>query len=404
MPVSESLDQLEPVELPDVLLPGLFDPAPELVALREQRPLCRLRFPDGQLGWLVTSHALAREILADPRFSILPPRFAVDDGGFSAAVARVSNPGDLLRLDPPEHTRVRRSLTAFFTVKRVAERRPSVERIVADCLDAMEDAGPPVDLVKEFAEPIPAMTICDLMGVPSVDAETFVHYSKLLGTATTSPDEKMGAIDEFYAYVREVLAEKRSRPGDDLLSELIAASELNEDELAGVAWFLFAAGTETTSSAFSLSVFLLLSDRDRWEALRRHPSIERAVEELLRYMPLAPGGLPARTALEDVEFGATTIRAGEPVAVLITVPNRDPTRFGDPDRFDPERDASGHLLFGHGRHMCLGQHLARLELQVGLEGLMRRFPTLRLAVPVEEVPFCRHGSNAGLVERLPVTW
>jgi cytochrome P450 len=250
------------------------------------------------------------------------------------------------------------------------------------------------------------MTICELLGVPHDDRPRFEHPTTVLFAGTrTSVEEKQGAQREFYDYVRGVIAEKRAHPGDDLLSELLAANELSDDELAGVAWFLFAAGHETTAGTLTTSLFFLLYDRERWELVRSHPSsIERAVEELMRYLPANRIGLASRMAREDIEVAGVTIKAGESVTVHVDAPNRDPERFPDPDRFDPSRDATGHLLFGFGRHMCLGMHLARLELQVSIRGLMERFPTLRLAVPQDEVPIRVSGFGYGAVERLPVTW
>jgi cytochrome P450 len=380
-----------------------------------EQPPRRHRFPDGHLGWLVTGYAAGRAILADPRFSQRPLRAVggIDDGGFQEALSGPESAGDLLRIDPPDHTRLRRLQTGYLTVRRVAEHREAVEGVVAACLDGMEEAGRPVDLVEMFAYPVPSLVLCDLLGVARSERARFERPTGVLvDYAGSSPEQKKLAMDEFYAYIRGVIEEKRVQPGDDMLSELIAIGELSDDELAGVAFFLFAGGHHTTATMLSLSAFFLLSERERWEVMRSDPAgIDRAVEELLRYLNPINDPLP-RTALEDVEIEGVVIKAGETVALLTAQPSGDPDRVEDLGRFDPSRDpATGHLAFGHGRHMCLGQHLARLELQVALEGLMRRFPTLHLATAAADVPlrryaFPEHGGNPDLhgVEHLLVSW
>jgi len=323
--------------------------------------------------------------------------------------------GDLSRSDPPHHTRVRRAQTGHFTVKRVGEHRAKVKEVVDLCLDAMEVHGPPVDFVEMFATPVPSMVLCDLLGVPREDRAKFEEWTAILtvGTRTTAA-EKKAANQEFYAYVREVAAEKRAHPSDDLLSELVNSGELNDDELAGTTQFLFAAGHGTVLINLALDVLFLLSNRERWETARADlSSIDRTVEELLRL--LSPVPTMTRTATEDIELAdGDVIRAGEAVTVWGLLPSGDPEKVGDPELFDPTREPSDHLAFAWGRHMCLGQHLARLEMQVALEGLMGRFPNLRLAVPVEDVRLVPVEVLGKIeipgrpipmsVESLPVTW
>jgi cytochrome P450 len=393
-------------EMPPALM-KLFDPAPELQATRERQPICRLQYAEGPPGWLVTGHALGRSILSDPRFSVsqVPARIPVDDGGAFAAMGAL--PPGLLSTDPPDHKRLRQQLTGYFTVRRLGERRASLEAIVNERLDAMEDSGPPVELLEAFALPIASMALCDLLGVPRSDGARFAAASAVVFRGTqNSADEKRAALQEFYEYVHAVIEQKRAHPDDGVISRLATAGEVTDRELAGLAWELFLAGHHTTASMIALSVFFLLYDRDRWERLRAEPTtIEDAVEELLRYLTISPVGIP-RTALEDVEIEGTVIRRGESVLVNATTANRDPFRFADADRFDPTRDSRGHMQFGHGRHMCLGQHLARLELQVALQGLMKRFPKLHIAGPVADIHIKGDGTNpvSSTVERLPVAW
>jgi cytochrome P450 len=367
----------------------------------DQRPICPLRYPDGHAGWLVTGHALARKILNDPRFSMHPPRLPAGGAVVAALESGPESAGDMLLMDPPQHTRLRRLQAGYFTAARVSELRPAIEQIVAERLDAMELAGPPVDLVATFTRQVPSMTICAVLGVPYADAERFERPTALLMSDSPDKDE---AMRELYAYVHAVVARKRVDPGGDLLSELTASGELSDDELAGVAFFLFAAGHDTTAAMLALSTLHLLGNREHWEQLRARPDLLPAtVEELLRFLNISPAGTMSRTALEDVELDERVIRAGEAVTVHTGAANRDPAAFPEPDRFEPERAGARHVAFGYGRHTCLGQHLARLELNVALGGLISRFPSLRLAVPADDVPLQQSELRAG-VARLPVTW
>jgi cytochrome P450 len=354
----------------------------------------------------VSAYSACRSILGDPRFTVQPlrPLAGVDDGGSQAALSGPEMAGDLLRSDPPHHTRLRRLQTAYFTVRRVNEHREAVERIVADRMDAMEEAGAPVDFIEMFALPVPSMVICELLGVPHTERGRFEEADRVVfDFAGSTAEEKMQAMRDVYAYVWSVIERKRVDPGSDLLSDLVESGELSGDELKGVAFILFAAGHATTADMFARSVWFLLSDRDRWEAARAHTSsVDRTVEELLRY--LNPINFPSpRTASEDAEVDGVLIKRGETVAIRTATPSGDPDSLPDLACFDPSRDTAAHLAFGHGRHMCLGQHLARLELQVGLAALMTRFPTLHLAVPVDEIPWHDTGLMK-VLDEVQVAW
>jgi cytochrome P450 len=370
-----------------------------------QQPLHSHRFPDGDVGWFVSAYSSCRAILGDPAFTVsLQPLGGVNDGGSQAALSGPEMAGDPLRNDGLQHTRLRRLLTRHFTVRRVNEHRAAVERIVGERLDAMEESGPPVDFVQMFAFPVPSMMICQLLGVPHRERHRFEHADRVVFDFTGStPEEKMQAMRDVYDWVWSVVERKRAEPSDDLLSELVLGGGLNDDELKGLGFVLFAAGHGTTADLFYRSTWFLLSERERWEKARANPSsIDRTVEELLRY--LNPIDTPSpRTAREDVEVDGTVIKAGQTVALRTAAPSGDPNKLADQDRFDPLREPGSHLAFGHGRHICLGQHLARLELRVGLEALMKRFPTLHLAVPVEEVPW-RHTGLMEVLDELPVAW
>ncbi|WP_326770494.1 cytochrome P450 (plasmid) [Streptomyces sp. NBC_01591] len=392
----------EPPALPTDRRTGCpFDPPAELTAPRDQ-PLRRMRYADGHLGWLATGHAAARAILADPRFSSryellhLPVPVAGMPPELPPAPV-----GDITGLDAPEHTRYRRLLTGRFTVRRMRQLTERVEQLTTECLDAMEQAGPTADLVEAFAQPVPALMICELLGVPYADRERFQGQVATIFDQTADAEAKGEAYTALLQYLNELVLAKRAEPTDDLLSDL-TTSDLTDEELAGIGGLLLAAGLDTTANMLGLGTFALLSNPDQLEALRADPALaEQTVEELLRYLSVADPLL--RSATEDVEVEGRLIRAGETVTVSVQATNRDPHKFPDPDRLDIHRRATGHLAFGHGAHQCLGQQLARVEMTVAFPALFARFPTLRLAVPPQEVPL-RDRSNIYGVISLPVTW
>ncbi|MEU7592683.1 cytochrome P450 [Streptomyces sp. NPDC039022] len=380
-----------------------FDPPAELTALSDE-PLRRLRYVDGHSGWLATGHAAARAILSDPRFSAryehlhLPMPLSGMEGVTEMQPAPV---GDFLGLDAPEHTRFRRLLTGKFTVRRMRQLSERVAQFTDECLDAMEQAGPAVDLVEAFARPIPALVICELLGVPYADRDRFQQHVATLFDQAADVAAKGEAFAAVGRFMGELVAAKRAAPTDDLLSDL-TSSDLTEEELIGVGGVLLAAGLDTTANMLGLGTFALLSNPDQLTALSADPGLaEQAVEELLRYLSVADPIL--RSALEDVEVEGRLVKAGETVTVSVQAANRDPRRFPGPDRLDIHRKATGHLAFGHGAHQCLGQQLARVEMAVAFPALLARFPTLRLAVPPHEVPLRDRANIYGVVS-LPVTW
>ncbi|MFE9399232.1 cytochrome P450 [Streptomyces flavidovirens] len=378
-----------------------FDPPAELTALSD-KPLRRMRYADGHVGWLVTGHAAARAILADPRFSSRYEllHLSVPMEGVSGELPPAPV-GDITGLDAPEHTRYRRLLTGKFTVRRMRQLTERVAQLTAECLDAMEQDGPTVDLVEAFAQPVPALMICELLGVPYADRERFQSQVATIFDQTADAQAKGEAYTALLQYLGELVLAKRAEPTDDLLSDL-TTSDLTDEELAGIGGLLLAAGLDTTANMLGLGTFALLSNPDQLDALRADPALaEQTVEELLRYLSVADP-LP-RSALEDVEVEGQVIRAGETVTISVQATNRDPQKFPDPDRLDIHRRATGHLAFGHGAHQCLGQQLARVEMTVAFPALFARFPTLRLAVPPQEV-LLRDRSNIYGVISLPVTW
>ncbi|MFI7131632.1 cytochrome P450 [Nonomuraea sp. NPDC050153] len=380
-----------------------FDPPAELIQAREHGPISHFPFPDGHQGWLVTGYDLVRSVLADPRFSsrreLVRHHPLVDYGDFEVPPAP---PGEFLLMDDPQHSRYRKPLVGKFTVRRMRLLTERVEQVTAEYLDAMEQAGPRVDLVTAFAKPIPAVIICELLGVPYEDRGRFQeNIDKFLG-GEVGDEELIAAYTATQQYLAELVAAKRADPTDDVLSDLID-SDLTDEELRGMALILLSAGFDTTANMLALGTFALLQNPEQLAALRAEPALaEGAVEELLRYLSVAKGF--GRVALEDVELGGQTIKAGTMVLLTYNTANRDPERFTDPQTLDLRRQEGGHLAFGHGIHQCLGQQLARVELRVALPALLNRFPTLRLAVPVGEVALRPEIADIYGVKSLPVTW
>ncbi|WP_030684543.1 cytochrome P450 [Streptomyces sp. NRRL B-1347] len=394
-----------PTGLPTARAAGCpFDPPPGLAALRDRAPLTRMEFPNGHVGWLATGHAVVRAVLADPRFSHRNDRrhwpLADIGRGFPPL------PGDMLHIDPPDHTRYRKLLAGKFTMRRMRRLTGSAQEIVAGKLDAMERHGGPLDLLEFFARPVPTLMVCALLGVPLQDRATFHPPVRGTDDAAAVEADVAAYVEMTYAdmqeYFRKLVAAKRAAPADDLLSDL-TTSDLTEDELVGLCAVMMHAGVDSTSNMLALGTWALLERPDQLAALRERPDLaDRAVEELMRYMSVVHTG--SRAALEDVELAGEVVRAGESVAFSVQAANRDPARFADPDTLDIRRGAVGHLGFGYGVHQCLGMQLARVEMRVAFPALFARFPALRLAVPAGDVPMRDDLVIPYGVHRLPVTW
>ncbi|WP_433508688.1 cytochrome P450 [Nonomuraea sp. CA-143628] len=390
--------------MPTERQPGCpFDPPKELIEAREHGPISRIPFADGHQGWLITGFDLVRSVMADPRFSsrreLMRHHPWVDYGDIEVPPAP---PGEFLLMDEPQHSRYRKPLVGKFTVRRMRLLTERVEQVTAECLYAMEKAGPSADLVTAFAKPIPAIVICELLGVPYEDRGAFQdNVDKFMG-GETSDEELMAAYTAVQTYLAELVAAKRANPTDDVLSDL-TDSDLTDEELKGVALILLAAGLDTTTNMLALGTFALLRNPEQLAALRADPTLaDKAVEELMRYLSVAKTFF--RTALEDVELGGQTIKAGTAVILSMNTANRDPERFADPHTLDLRREDGGHLGFGHGIHQCLGQQLARVEMRAAFPALLNRFPTLRLAVAAEEVALRPETADIYGVKSLPVTW
>lgn len=386
---------------------GPFDPPRAITRLREARPVSPMVFPDGHEGWLVTGYEAVRQVMADTRFSSRQDvgvlHVPYETPGMPVPTEPSPQvPGMFIAMDPPDHTRLRRRLTGAFTVKRMKMLEEHIVEIAGRQLDELARLTPPVDLVKEFALPVPSLVICELLGVPYADRENFQVNSAKFLVKDVSLEDKMAAYGAMTTYLAELVTGKRAEPGDDILSDLARQDDLTIEELVGVGFLLLLAGHETTANMLSLGTFALLEHPEQLAELRANPDLlPNAVEELMRYLSVVD--ILYRYATEDIELGGETIREGSTVVVSMLAANHDPRRFDHPDTLDIHREARGQLAFGHGVHQCLGQQLARIEMRAGFGGLLRRFPTLELAVPAGEVKL-RTDMNIYGVHELPVTW
>ncbi|MFI0790579.1 cytochrome P450 [Streptomyces lydicus] len=372
--------------------------------LREAGPLAHVTFYDGRKVWAVTGHAEARALLSDQRLSAdrQNPAFPIPVERL-AAIRRMRTP--LIGVDDPEHNTQRRMLIPSFSTKRVAALRPEIQRIVDELLDRMLAQGPPAELVSAFALPVPSMVICSLLGVPYADHEFFEEESRRLlrGRSADEAEDARIALEEYFT---GLIAHKEKEPGDGLLDELITdrlrTGALEHEELARLAMILLVAGHETTANMISLGTFTLLEHPEQLTRLKAEDSlVPAAVEELLRFLSIADGML--RVAKEDIEIGGSVIRADDGVLFPTSLINRDDTAYPSPDRLDLGRSARHHVAFGFGIHQCLGQNLARAEMEIALRSLFTRIPDLRLAVPAAEIPFKPGDTLQGMIE-LPLAW
>ncbi|MFJ6217180.1 cytochrome P450 [Streptomyces sp. NPDC092296] len=382
-----------------------FQPPAGYDRYREEGPVSLVELYDGRRVWAVSGHTEAREVLLDaatfssdrvhPHYPATAPRFE--------SARKVRN---FIGMDPPEHTVQRRMLLSQFTVRKVQALRPGIQRLVDELIDAMEAKGPTADLVPDFALPVPSVVICELLGVPYQDHAFFEQQSRRVVTGNTTLEDSADAFGQLSSYLDGLIGRKQREPGDGLLDTLLAeqvsTGALSRRDLVDIALLLLVAGHETTASAIALGVLTLLENPDQLAALRSDGTLlPSAVEELLRYMAIADG--VARFATTDTELGGHRIRAGDGVIIVISAANRDDDAFPVADAFDVARGARHHISFGHGVHQCIGQNLARAEMEIALSTLFRRLPGLRLAVPAGELPVKEAGGVQG-IWRLPVTW
>ena len=369
-------------------------------------PLGHVRIASGHDAVLVVTYQDALAAMGDSRLShdltepgsprvVLGPSFLDFKEG-------------LLNRDGEDHLRVRRIVASAFTPRRIERWKPVIEAVATELLDDLEKAGPPADLVAGYCYLLPVRIICKLLGVPEEDSARFREWSNaFLSAAKMTVERRMQLLMEFLEYSTALIAKLRAEPGNDLIDELIAARDgsdrLSEQELVNLSTGLIAAGNETTSNALGRSVLALLrDDRRLWEQLVGKPDlIPAAVDELLRTTSVGTGLL--RQATEDVELPSGTVKAGEAVIISVVSPHRDESAYPDPDEIRFDREAPQALTFGGGAHYCLGAHLAKAELRIGLGLLMARFPELRLAADPAELKYSEGDSISSLVT-LPVAW
>lgn len=387
-----------PVPRTDPLLP------PPVYAELRGHPPVRVRMPNGRLAWLLTRYEDVRAALADPRMSsdFLQPNFPSlnpvppSPGAFS-----------FVRMDAPDHGRLRKMVTSDFAMRRMRELRPEIEQMADDLLARMFESGKPADLVESFALPLPSMAIARILGVPAQRSAVFQQCSRTIARADSTAEQASAALAQLATLLDELATAKQSEPGDDLISRLVhqfeARGELTRFELLAMGSLLLFAGHETSANQISISVIHLLQNPDQLAEIRREPRLLRtALEELLRFASLKQHDL-IRVTAEDMEFAGVHMAKGDGVITSQPSANHDPSVFPDPDRLDIHREFNRHLAFGHGPHACPGASLARVEVEVALERILHRLPDLALAVDLDQIPF-RHDMLIYGVHALPVTW
>ncbi|GAA2986002.1 cytochrome P450 [Streptosporangium longisporum] len=381
-----------------------YEPPPGYQEIGERGPVLKVTLFDGREAWMVTGYRESREILTHPNLSSqrTHPGFPIVAPRFRSQIARSLA---LIAMDPPVHDTYRRYLNPHFSLKTVRAMRPALEEIVSGFVDAIIDHGPPADLVPMLAVPLPSLVICRHLGVPYEDHDFFQDASGkvMLGTE----EESATAAQDLVDYIDRLVAAQIKEPTDGLLGTLVRErvipGDVGHDELVSIALVLLIAAHETTSSSLALGIITLLEHPDQLARVLQDPGrLPGAIEELLRY--IATTDLVAtRIAKGDIEIAGHLIREGEGVLVSGTLANRDEQVHRSPHEFDVLRDDTHHLTFGFGIHQCLGQNLARLELEVALHQLLTRIPGIRLAVPVDELPILGAGTVQRVL-RLPVEW
>ena len=386
-----------------------FAPPPEVMALAAARPLSRVKIWDGSTPWLITGYEEVRSLFSDSRVSVddRRPGFPHWNEGMLSTVHK--RPRSVFTADGEEHTRFRRMLSKPFTFKRVEGLRPAIQQITDDAIDAMLAGPQPGEIVSALALPVPSLVISQLLGVPYEDAEMFQHHANVgLARYAAAEDTMKGAMS-LHKYLAALVEAKMENPAEDAVSDLaerVKAGELSVKEAAQLGTGLLIAGHETTANMIGLGVLALLQYPEQAAVLRETDDpkvVANAVEELLRYLSIIQNG-QRRVAAEDIDIAGEVIRAGEGIIIDLAPANWDAEEFAEPDRLYLHRSGAGqHVAFGYGRHQCVGQQLARAELQIVFHTLFRRVRTLELAASIDDIPF-KHDRLAYGVYELPVTW
>jgi cytochrome P450 len=356
----------------------------------------------GQPTWVVSRYQDIRAALVDPRLSADTISAAIKPSGTE------NTPVMFARMDDPEHHRLRRMMTSQFTFRRTETMRPQIQEMVDEYLGKMIDNGPPADIVRDFALPVPSLVIALLLGVPPEDLGLFQHNTSVGLDTKSSEEQKAQAFATMFAYIEELVKRKEREPGDDLISRLvtdyIATGELNRETAAMNSVIMMQAGHETTANMIALGTVALLEHPDVFERLGQTDDpalIASAVEELMRYLTIVHAQVD-RVAIEDLTIGGQLIRAGDKVLMNLPAGNWDGEFVENPEALDIDRNARGHLGFGYGVHQCIGANLARVEMQVAFATLARRLPGLQLAVSPDALQF--KDSDIYGMKELPVTW
>jgi cytochrome P450 len=374
--------------------------------LRRDRPTIRIQMAYGEPAWLVSRYEDVKTVLGDPRFS----RELAAHRDEPRSRPRQGEPDTILSFDPPEHSRLRRLVMKAFTIRRIEQLRPWVQGLADELVDRMLEHGSPADLVDGFALPLPVTVICELLGVPYEDRDDFRLWSDaFLSTSRFTPEQVEEYAGRLRGYMAGLVAQRRAEPREDMITALVAARDeedrLSEAELLSLLEAILVAGHETTASQIPNFVYTLLTHPDQLALLRSDLDlVPRAVEELMRFVPLGAGGGIARYAREDVELSGVLVRAGEAVTVSLPSANRDESVFPAAERLDLAREGASHVGFGHGPHHCLGAPLARMELQVALRTLLERLPGLRLDDPTGEGVVWKAGLSTRSPEHMSVAW
>ncbi|MFJ3212622.1 cytochrome P450 [Streptomyces flaveolus] len=388
--------------------PTKFDPPPIYGELRDEAPVIRVRFPAGMEGWLVTRFDDVAAAFRHPAFAAARPRYESADAD---PTGKTPTPfaGTFVHLDGPDHTAYRRLLGGRFTVPGVRRQlQPFIERTVAERLNAIEAGPRTFDLVRDFALAVPCLVICELLGVPYADRDAFHAASLKIMDFRLPQAERDGERQWILDYIRDLLGRKRAA-GDStgLLGEMLGeidsgAAFFTDEDLVKVGGLLLVAGHDTTANMISLSLLSMLTRPEHRRFVLENPDkLDAVVEELLRFLSIVHFGL-GRTVVADTEFQGVRMKKGELVVVSLVAANRDPRRFEDPELLDFDRQTMRHMAFGLGAHQCIGQNIARAELRAVIPAVLRRFPDLRLAVTLDDVPMHSHSTNYG-VESLMVT-
>jgi cytochrome P450 len=398
-PATEGFPNTRPAGCP-------FDPDPHYARFHVRESLTKVSCPAGIDAYVVTGYDRVRTVLGDARVSSrgASSMHGRPEWDFSEPVT----PGAIIALDGADHSRIRRLLVPEFTVRRMRSLRPFIQQLIDEHIDAMLAKGGPVDLVQDFALPIPSLVICELLGVSYSDRRDFQAQSATLLNFDADPAVQREAARQLQDYMTQLALAELAAPADNLFKRLARRAEdsgrpVTVDELAVVSLTLLVAGHETTTNMIGLSTLALLRDPDQLAELRADPElVESAVEEMLRYLSVVHFGL-LRYATEDIPLGTEYIRAGEWLIAAVGASNRDEGVFPGADQIDLQRQARTHLAFGFGAHQCVGQQLARVELWEVFGRLFQRIPTMRLAVPFEQITFKDNALIYG-VHSLPVTW